>query len=104
MSEAPEKPPPPWHRPGKVGRKINRPALTTLGGVISELARCYRAFKSGKINGEQARTRAYLLDRLRAALEAKELGELQQRLNELETRAESRGLGNGGQPLRLAAQ
>ena len=67
--EAPGKPSPPhWHRPGRSGRRILRHSLVTLPGVIAELGCTYRAYKSGKIDAETARTRAYLLDRLRRGL------------------------------------
>jgi hypothetical protein len=104
MSETAKLSPPAWHRPGKPGRKIVRHSLTTLAGCIAEIARTYRAYKGGKLDAEKARTRVYMLDKLRAGLEAEALGELQQRLGELETRAGgSRGLGVGSEPLLLPA-
>ena len=91
---------PAWHRPGKSGRRITRHPLTTLAGCIAEIARTYRKYKSGKLEAEKARTQVYMLDKLRAGLEAQALGELQERLNELENRAGSTALGSGG-PLAL---
>lgn len=93
--------PPAWHRPGKVGRKITRHPLTSPAGCIAEIARVYRHYKAGRIEPEVARTRVYVLDKLRAGLEAQALGELQERLDELEVRAGRASLGNGGGPLAL---
>lgn len=98
MSEG-EKQAPEWHRPGKPGRKIVRHSLTTLAGCITEIARTYRHFKAGKLDAEEARTRVYMLDKLRAGLEAEALGELQQRLDELETNTAGRALGHSGEQL-----
>ena len=75
---------PPWHRSAKMGRKAPRHALTTLPGCISEIARVYRAFKRGDITADVARTRTYILDKLRAGLEAQTLADLEDRLNEAE--------------------
>lgn len=96
--------PPSWHRPGKSGRRITRHPLTTLAGCIAEIARVYRKFKAGKLDGETARTSVYVLDKLRAGLEAEALGELQARLDELESRAGNSGAltGNGHAGGRLA--
>jgi hypothetical protein len=76
--------PPPWHRSAKVGRKAPRHSLTTLPGCISEIARVYRAFKRGDIPADVARTRTYILDKLRAGLEAQTLAELENRLDQAE--------------------
>jgi hypothetical protein len=76
--------PPPWHRSAKAGRKAPRHALTTLPGCISEIARVYRAFKRGDIPADAARTRTYILDKLRAGLEAQTLADLESRLDEAE--------------------
>ena len=75
---------PPWHRSAKAGRKAPRHSLTTLPGCISEIARVYRAFKRGDIAADVARTRTYILDKLRAGLEAQTLADLENRLDEAE--------------------
>jgi hypothetical protein len=76
--------PPAWHRPAKRGRKASRHPLTTLPGCIGEIAHVYRAFKRGSITAEVARTRTYILDKLRAGLEAQTLADLENRLDEAE--------------------
>ena len=76
--------PPAWHRSAKTGRKAPRHSLTTLPGCISEIARVYRAFKRGDIPADVARTRTYILDKLRAGLEAQTLADLENRLDEVE--------------------
>ena len=87
--------PPKWHRPARSGRKAPRHPLTTLAGCIAELARVYRAFKRGAISAEAARTQTYILDKLRAGLEAQELTDLQRRLDEAEEAGGERGHWNG---------
>jgi len=64
--------------------------LTSLAGCVGELARVYRAFKSGNLSAEQARVQTYILDKLRAGLEAQAIGELERRLNEVEGASEQR--------------
>lgn len=76
--------PPPWHRSAKLDRKAPRHSLTTLPGCISEIARVYWAFKRGDISADVARTRTYILDKLRAGLEAQTLTDLENRLDQAE--------------------
>ena len=47
--------------------------MATLPGCISEIARVYRASKRGDVSADVARTRTYILDKLRAGLEAQTL-------------------------------
>jgi len=79
---------PPWHRPARPGRKAPRHPLTTLAGCIGEIARVYRAFKRGDLSAEHARVQTYILDKLRAGLEAQAIAELERRLDEVEGAAE----------------
>ena len=80
--------------------------MTTLAGCIAEIARVYRTFKRGAISAEAARTQTYILDKLRAGLEAQELTDLHRRLDEAEEAARDRGHwdgNNGGHHTTLPA-
>ena len=94
--------PPAWHRPAKRGRKAPRHPLPTLPGCIAEIARVYRAFKRGDIATDVARTRTYILDKLRAGLEAQTLADLENRLDEAEANGRLDDNRVGAEPAALA--
>ena len=66
--------------------------LSTVGGVVSELGKIYRAARRGQIDVTDATRLAYILREIRCALEA---SEIEKRLGDLE-RLET-------EPRRLAA-
>lgn len=65
----------PSPRPVRIGR------LDTIGGVVRELGRLYRAARRGEITSAEAARLAYIATQIRAAIE---VGDLERRLTELE--------------------
>ncbi len=65
-------------RPPRVGR------LDTVGGVVAELGKIYRAARRGDIDTQDVTRLAYVLSQIRAAIES---SEIERRLDELERKA-----------------
>lgn len=64
----------------KANIRIGR--LNTVGGVVTELGRVYRKARRGDMDMGEAKSLTYVLRELRCALEA---GDVERRLDELET-------------------
>jgi hypothetical protein len=79
----------------KKGRVYVRLPLTSLSGLIKEAGTVYNKMKTGKLHHEEGRSLVWVLDRIRAMLEAQQLEKLDQRLQELGEHVERRQL-NGG--------
>jgi hypothetical protein len=77
----------------RAGRSLNtmtRPAsrkkrsLDTLGGVLSELAKVYRAVRAGHLDAAEGLRRAHILREMRAGMEAELLADIEARLSAIE--------------------
>ena len=73
-------------------RKIHRPSLLSLTGIITETGRIYRKMKRGKIDDEPGRSLVWVLSQLRAMLEVQALEGLEARMAALQAHAEKRHL------------
>ena len=84
----------------KKGRKFTRAPLSSLGKLIKEAVSVYRLMKRGKMQREEGRSLVWVLDRIRAMLEAQALERMEQRLNELGEHA-GRMSNGSGRPLTI---
>lgn len=81
--------------------------LTTLAGLLREASSVYRRMKFGRLPHEEGRSLVWVLGQMRAMVEAQHLERIEQKLNQLNDAAQSRGLltynGHDGtnQPARL---
>ena len=75
-------------------RQLRRLPLTSLGGVIQEMAQVYRKAKSGKMLDETARSRVWILDKMRSGLEALALERLEAKMDAVAKTAGNIGHGH----------
>jgi hypothetical protein len=78
-------------------RRQRNSQLKTVGGVLSELGKVYRAYTNGNITAVEAHTRRALLAEIRTTIEGADVAE---RMNQIETRAARRHR-RGGQAVWL---
>jgi hypothetical protein len=66
-----------------MAKKITRTrqSLASIGGVVAEMASLYRRMKSGALDHKDGRSLVWVLDRLRAAVEAEALQRIEAKLD-----------------------
>jgi len=62
-------------------KRVTRQSLTSIGGVVAEMASIYRQMKAGKRDHKTGRSLVWVLDRLRAAVEAEALQRIEAKLD-----------------------
>jgi hypothetical protein len=58
-----------------------RQSLASIGGVVSEMASLYRRMKAHELDFKEGRSLVWVLDRLRAAVEAEALQRIEAKLD-----------------------
>jgi hypothetical protein len=58
-----------------------RQSLASIGGVVAEMASLYRRMKAGTLDHKEGRSLVWVLDRLRAAVEAEALQRIEAKLD-----------------------
>ena len=74
-------------------RSLLRHPLHTLGGLIAEASRVYRAARDKKLDHGEARSLVWMLSQMRAMVETQALERLEQRLEELTPTIEGKASG-----------
>ena len=72
--------------------KGNRPGLSRISGVRSELARIYRLAKTGKLDTSEATKLAYILKEIRCCLEVESLQRIEENMHVAVTDAVERAI------------
>jgi hypothetical protein len=62
-------------------KRLTRQSLASIGGVVAEMASLYRRMKAGKLDHKDGRSLVWVLDRLRAAVEAEALQRIEAKLD-----------------------
>jgi hypothetical protein len=69
-------------------RKRKSNTLTSIGGLIREGARIYRAAKKGRIPHEEARSLVWILAQQRQLIETQQMEQIHTRIHELNGQAQ----------------
>jgi hypothetical protein len=66
---------------GIPSKRLTRHSLASIGGVVAEMASLYRQMKAGTRDHKEGRSLVWVLDRLRAAVEAESLARIEAKLD-----------------------
>jgi len=75
-------------------RSLIRQPLHTLGGLIAEACRVYRAMRDKKLDHQEGRSLVWVLGQMRAMVETQALERLEQRLEQLAPSIEGKSHGH----------